>query len=330
MKEFWKLYLRERLPAAGLFALCCCVFGVTFRLYGLPIGAVGYPALVCAVLWLVYVGLRGARAAKKHKALSALTEALTEEMLPPPTAADDADYRRIIVLLRRARQRQAADEARRFRDMTDYYTLWAHQIKTPIAAMRLTLQNEDSQLSHRATAELGRIERYVEMVLAYLRLDADSTDYVLRECALDPIVRGAVKRFSGEFIERKLAFSFQPTEARVLTDEKWLSFVLGQLLSNALKYTPEGRISVYLEPPCTLCISDTGIGIAPEDLPRIFEQGFTGGNGRADKHASGLGLYLCRRVCRNLGHGIAAESEPGRGTTVRLDLARKNPAAEQM
>ena len=114
----------------------------------------------------------------------------------------------------------------------------------------------------------------------------------------------------------------------MLTDEKWLSFVLEQLLSNALKDTPAGKISIWLEAPTTLCIADTGIGIAPEDLPRVFEQGFTGYNGREDKRASGLGLYLCRRVCRSLGHGLSMESAPGRGARGRLDLSRRSPGAE--
>ena len=328
MKDFWRLWLRGTLPALGLFALGCAVFAAAFWLYGLPLGAVGYPALICLVLWLCYGLLRGARALKKHRTLRALTAALTPDMLPDADTVDDADYRRIIALLQDAREAQTDAAAQRFADMTEYYTLWAHQIKTPIAAMRLTLQNEDTALSRRLTAELGRVERYVEMVLAYLRLDADATDYVLREYELDPIVRGAVKKFSGEFIQRRLALDFRPTGLRVLTDEKWLSFVLEQLLSNALKYTPEGRISIYAEAPATLCVADTGIGIAPEDLPRIFEQGFTGYNGRADKQASGLGLYLCRRVCKNLGHTITARSEPGKGTTVRLDLSRKALAVE--
>ena len=328
MKDFWKLYLCAQLPALGLFALCCAVFGATFWLYGLPLGAIVYPAFVSLVLWLAYALFRGARAAKKHQTLSALTAALTENMLPSAETVDDADYRRIIALLQDARREQESNAARKYADMVDYYTLWAHQIKTPIAAMRLTLQNEDTPLSRRLTAELGRVERYVEMVLAYLRLDASATDYVLREYDLAPIVRGAVKKFSGEFIERRLTLDFQPTNARVLTDEKWLSFVLEQLFSNALKYTPEGKVSIYMEAPATLCVADTGIGIAPEDLPRIFEQGYTGYNGRADKRASGLGLYLCRRVCQNLGHTISAESEPGKGTTVRLDLARKRLAVE--
>ena len=328
MKAYWKLYLREKLPALGLFALCCLLFGAAFWLYGLPLGAVAYPALVCLVLWLVFAAFRIARALRKHQSLSALTAALTEDMLPKVQTADDADYRQIISLLQEARRMQETHSAQSYDDMVEYYTLWAHQIKTPIAAMRLTLQNEDSALSLRLTAELGRVERYVEMVLAYLRLDADSTDYVLREYELDAIVRGAVRQFSGEFILRRLAFEFRPTNARVLTDEKWLSFVLEQLLSNALKYTPEGGVSVFMEQPGVLCIRDTGIGIAPEDLPRIFERGYTGFNGRTDKHASGLGLYLCRRVCRNLGHTIAIASEPGKGTTVRLNLARKKLIAE--
>ena len=328
MKAFRKRWLRGCLPPLGLFALSCAVFAAAFWLYGLPPEAVLYPALICAVLWLVWAVRRGVRAAEKHRALSALTAALTEEMLPEPETADDADYQRIVALLREAQHTQESAAARKYDDMVTYYTLWVHQIKTPIASMRLTLQNEDTPLSRRLTSELGRVERYVEMVLAYLRLDADSTDYVLRECELDALVRSAVKKFSGEFIERKLALDFQPTGARVLSDEKWLAFVLEQLLSNALKYTPSGSVSIRLEAPDVLCIADTGIGIAPEDLPRIFEQGFTGYNGREDKRASGLGLYLCRRVCRNLGHTISVESELGKGTAVRLDLSRKTLGAE--
>ncbi|MBO4676457.1 MAG: sensor histidine kinase [Oscillospiraceae bacterium] len=328
MKDFLRLWLRSRLPAIGLFLLCCAVFALVFRLYGLPLGAVGYPALICAVLWLIFALFRFRRALRKHRILSALTAALTEDMLPEADMPEDGDYRRILALLQEARLAREAEARRKTADMTEYYTLWAHQIKTPLAAMRLTLQNEDSPLSRRLTAELGRVDRYVEMVLAYLRLDASATDYVLREYDLDPILRAAVKKFSGEFIDRRLALDLQPTGLRVLTDEKWLSFVLEQLLSNALKYTPSGKIRIYAEEPAALCIADTGIGIAPEDLPRIFEPGFTGLNGRTDKRASGLGLYLCRRVCRNLGHGISAESEPGRGTVLRLDLSRKPLQAE--
>ena len=223
-----------------------------------------------------------------------------------------------------AQAKAAADRA----DMLEYYTLWAHQIKTPIAAMRLRLQSEDSDFSRRLLTDLGRIEQYVEMVLTYLRLEGEGTDYVFREAKLDDIVRPALRRFAGEFIARRLTLDYTPTDVRVFTDEKWLSFVIEQVLSNALKYTPQGGVSVYVEEPKTLCIRDTGIGIAPEDLPRIFERGYTGLQGRADKRASGIGLYLCRRICRNLGHTITAESRPGEGTTVRIKLEEKKITVE--
>lgn len=117
-----------------------------------------------------------------------------------------------------------------------------------------------------------------------------------------------------------LETDYQPLNAQIMTDEKWLLFVIEQILSNALKYTQQGCVSIYLESPKILCIRDTGMGIAAEDLPRIFEKGYTGYNGRTDKKASGLGLYLCARICRNLGHGISAESEPDKGTVIKLNL----------
>lgn len=214
----------------------------------------------------------------------------------------------------------AADN--RYRDAIEYYTTWAHQIKTPIASMRLALQGEDTALFRRLLSDLSRTEQYVEMVMAFLRLEDAPGDYVFREVALDEVLRQALRRFSAEFIDRRLRLDYTPTGLTVLTDEKWLCFVLEQLLSNALKYTREGSITVELAGERVLAIRDTGIGIAPEDLPRIFEKGYTGQNGRADKRASGLGLYLCSRICRNLGVGLTVKSTSGVGTTLLLDFTQ--------
>ena len=202
-------------------------------------------------------------------------------------------------MLFRSRERLAREEEMngKYRDMVDYYTLWAHQIKTPIASMDLQLQSQDTPLARQLSVELARIGQYVEMVLVFLRLDSESTDYVFREYDLDALVRRSLRGFAGEFISRKLKLCYTPMELSVVTDEKWLSFVVEQVLSNALKYTPEGSVFVYLEEPDTLCIRDTGIGIAAEDLPRIYEKSFTGCQGRADHRASGIGLYLCKRIC---------------------------------
>lgn len=167
----------------------------------------------------------------------------------------------------------------------------------------------------------------VEMVLVFLRLDSSTTDYVIRRHSLDDIVRPAVRRFAGEFIRRRLRLEYQPLDHTVVTDGKWLGFVVEQVLSNALKYTASGSVTISMDGD-DLCIRDTGMGIAAEDLPRIFEQGFTGVNGRRDRRASGIGLYLCRRICGNLGHTIRASSVPNQGTEIRIGLGQKKTLPE--
>ena len=205
--------------------------------------------------------------------------------------------------------------------MVDYYTLWVHQIKTPIASMHLQLQGQDSRLCRALQGDLFRIEQYVEMVLTYLRLDTRETDYVFRPCDIDALTRQCIKKFSAEFIRRGLALEYEPCPLTVVTDEKWLAFVIEQILSNALKYTKTGTITVAILPQEKLIIRDTGIGIAPQDLPRIFENGFTGFNGRTDKKASGIGLYLSKRILDNLGCKIEVISALGKGTEVGIDLS---------
>ncbi len=323
MKLFLR-YLKGRRSALLAFAVFALALGLSFMLYRLPVRAVLYPTGLCASAGFIALGLDYARVRRRHLLLKDLRE--PEAGLPEPVDIEAADYRAIaerILEARRALEDRTDAEARA---MVDYYTLWVHQVKTPIAAMRLRLQGQDSAEARALLSELMRVEHYVEMVLTYLRLEGEGTDYVIRRVDLDALLRGVFKRFSGEFILRKLKLDYAPTGARVLTDEKWLAFVVEQVLSNALKYTPAGSISVYLEAPATLCVRDTGIGIAPEDLPRVFEQGYTGLVGREDRRASGIGLYLCKRVCDSLGHGIAIQSVPGGGTTVRIDLSeRKTP-----
>lgn len=322
--QFFFSYLYHRRKVLLLLFFFLLLFAVSFWLYRLPVEAVAYPALICAAIGLAVLILGSLRASRRHRLLVRLADSLTElpRSLPEPRTQDDEDYQLLVGALCEEQRRLKSAMELRYADMIDYYTVWAHQIKTPIASMRLTLQEEDSEFSRRAGEDLLRIEQYVEMVLCYLRLDSDSTDYVFREQELDPILRQAVRRLSGQFIRRRMHLQYEPLGVRVLTDEKWLLFVVEQVLTNALKYTPAGgTITIELEEPKTLCIRDTGIGIAPEDLPRIFEKGYTGVNGRADKKASGLGLYLCRRICRALGHTIRANSSPDSGTVIRIDLS---------
>lgn len=320
MKLFGR-YLRSRAPVLLLFALFAGIMACSFFLYHLPLDAVLYPAALCALAGAAALVIGFLRTLRVHRLIAGIREMDTE--LPEVRDVTAADYRDIVRLLREQNREARTRAETDMNAMMDYYTLWAHQIKTPIASMRLRLQEEDTAEARALLADLGRIERYVSMVLTYLRLEGGGTDYVIRETDLDGVLRPVFKQFAGEFISRKLKLDYTPIQLRVLTDEKWLSFVVEQLLSNALKYTVKGSVSVYLEEPATLCVRDTGIGIAPEDLPRVFERSYTGLTGRADKRASGLGLSLCKQVCDSLGHGISIESVPDRGTVVRVDLSAR-------
>lgn len=322
MREFFITYLKQRKQLIGINALFFLIFGVTFKLYHLPMRAVFYPVLLCTVFGCIFHIFHFYKIWNKHKQLQKLEMLPTnlEEMLPEPSTYEEEDYQKILLLLMEERKKLESGKNQLYNDMIDYYTTWAHQIKTPIASMKLTLQNEDSELSRRLSGDLFRIEQYVEMVLMFLRLDSSSTDYVIKEYELDDMIKSAVRKFARQFIQRRIRLDYQPVDVRVLTDEKWFSFVIEQVLSNALKYTSEGSVAITVEDAKTLCIRDTGMGIAPEDLPRIFEKGYTGYNGRSDKKASGIGLYLCKRICNNLGHRISAESELDKGTTIKIDM----------
>jgi signal transduction histidine kinase len=312
-----------------LFLVFALVFAAVLSLYALEAEAVLYAALLCFCLGLAAFGFGLRRYIARHKALRALMPniELGLDGLPEPNGAIEADYQELLRLLyaQSLAVRSESDGARR--DMADYYTLWAHQIKTPLAAMRLLLAENGGPNAGLLQGELLKTEQYVDMVLQYVRLSGDVSDLLLRRCDLDPVIRGSLRKFARLFALKKLDFSFTETGLTVLTDEKWLAFVIEQLFSNALKYTDSGKISIYAEGE-TLVISDTGIGIRPEDLPRVCEKGYTGTGGRADKKATGIGLFLCKKVLTKLGHSLELSSKVGVGTTVKIGLARSEARFE--
>lgn len=321
--SFFKGYLKERWKRLLMLLLFACIFAFSFWVYRLPVRAVMYPCALCLLFGAVFVVYDMTKAYRRHKFFEELHRRNTEliSALPEPEGIVDSDYQQLISVLKEKIAEITAQTDSRIRDTVDYYTIWAHQIKTPIAAMRLTLQKEDVPEARRLASELSRIEQYVEMVLVFVRLGSDYSDYVFARQDIDEIIRNSVKKFASEFIDRRIRLEYDSVDIQAVTDEKWFAFVVEQLLSNALKYTREGSIKIYSEGK-VLCIKDTGIGIAPEDLPRVFDKGYTGCNGRTDRRASGLGLYLCRRICENLGIDISISSTVGEGTTVRLDLGQ--------
>lgn len=320
---FWA-WLSSRRLAAAAWLFCVLMSMVIFWLYGLPGEALCYLLCLCVTGSTLLAGIGFVRFRRKHRTLVQMEQGILVDLenLPEADSLIEEDYLRLVHrLVWEKRQDQAkADGA--LADRMAYYTLWVHQIKTPIAAMDLLLQAGQGKTTE-LEIELQKITQYVDMVLQYLRLDSDSRDLVLRACSLDDVVRQTVRKYAKVFILKKIRLVVEDTGQIVLSDEKWLAFLLEQLLSNALKYTSSGgTISLYWEGDGTLVLRDSGIGIASEDLPRVFDKGFTGQNGRMDKKASGIGLYLCRRVADLLGHTLTIASQQGKGTQVRIGLQR--------
>jgi signal transduction histidine kinase len=314
-------YLKRHYKIIILLVLFIAIFTAVFSLYSLPVEAVLYAGALCLVIGILLFFIGYFRYVYHHHELSAMLRNVTVSIddLPKPRGALETDYQELIKALFKEKLRVESDADIDRHDLIDYYTLWAHQIKTPIAAMRLILQSEESSQNASLSAELFKIEQYVEMVLQYLRLDSSTTDFLFQTYDLNSIIRQAVRKYAKLFILNKIELDFKESDISVLTDEKWLCFVIEQILSNALKYTPSGKVSIYTE-GMDLFIEDTGIGIKAEDLPRVFEKGFTGFNGREDKKSTGIGLYLCKKILVKLGHTISIGSNTGRGTRVKIGL----------
>ena len=217
-----------------------------------------------------------------------------------------------------------SDAENRYNDLVDYYTLWVHQIKTPIAASKLLVSEvEDRQLKQQLEQEIFKIDSYTNLVLQYLRLESFHDDLVLKKENLEDLVKEVIRKYSLFFIQKGLSINLHDLDRSIVTDKKWLLVVIEQILSNSLKYTNEGGIEIFMDGQ-ELCIKDTGIGIKNSDRLRVFERGFSGYNGRMTQQSSGLGLYLSQKIIQELGHQIRIESELGKGTTVRIQFSEVN------
>lgn len=317
-----------------------CIHLLYMYLIGARKQDVVYAAVLDAILLLITVLVGFFRYSSKVKALSNALERPVEEQAQLPEATDDVEilYQRLLENQSIARSESESSAAIRQSQMRDYYSMWVHQIKTPISAMKLLLEaereelgllicDEEQQASLKELSdnvasfedELFRIEEYVSMALQYQRVSSTENDFVLEKVSVDGVIRDTIKKYAKIMIRRHIGINYSGTGQEVYTDGKWLAFMLEQILSNAIKYTPQGVVTIETaeeKDRFFITIKDTGIGIKAEDLPRVFEKGYTGYNGHADKKATGIGLYLCRQMADKLGHTIRMESEIGKGTKV--------------
>ena len=205
----------------------------------------------------------------------------------------------------------------------EYIETWVHEIKTPIASAKLILENDNSNLSERINYEMKRVEGFIEQVLYYARSSDVSKDYIIKEFSLRSVVMKSVKSNSRDFINKNIKLDIRGIEGNIFSDEKWVEFIINKIIINAMKFSiaNEGKVSIYSkvnENNIILTIEDNGVGINEKDIDRVFEKGFTGENGRKFGKSTGIGLYLCKKLCDKLGIGISLNSKENIGTKVNI------------
>ncbi len=209
------------------------------------------------------------------------------------------------------------------KEYREYIEMWVHEIKTPIASARLIIENNEDVVTNRIGNELNKVEKYIEQVLYYSKSSDVSKDYIIREFSLEGCVMAVIKKNSRDFINKRTALDICDIKETIFSDRKWVEFILNQIVGNAVKYSTEdgGRVKISTEErdnQVILTIEDNGVGISERDLGRVFEKGFTGDNGRLFGKSTGMGLYLCKKLCDRLGIGISINSTSGVGTSVRV------------
>ena len=323
--EILKSYLKKNIKVYILFIVFIFIFFIMFYLYNLPLEALIYTGSFCFLAALIASISDYANYKESYKKLNFLEQNILNDLDALPKSLDIRIdyYHKIIEKLYEELEKLTQENRQKNTDMVDYYSMWVHQIKTPIAAMNFLLDNEEVDRKI-LQQELFKIERYVEMVLTYIRLDSISSDYVITKINLDEVVKDSVKKYATIFINKKIKLNYVSHETMIISDKKWLSFAFEQILGNSVKYSSAGGEITIETCENKLVIEDRGIGIKEEDLPRIFEKGFTGFNGRYEKKSSGLGLYLCKKTLDKLGHHIEISSKVGEGTRIEITFPKED------
>lgn len=328
-------YIKSKKCSILLWFICVILMGIILWLSNVEPAVFLYPMILCSAIILIAWLYEGLLFYKRHRVLSMVRHHIDVTLDKLPEAVDlmEQDYQCLLAELMQKKDEKIHALYDIHKDTFDYITLWTHQLKTPITAIRLLAEQMEEDNRSELLFRLFEMEQYCDLMLSYLRMEGDGTDYLLQHYSVRSMVHQAVKYFARIFIYKGISVKVEiPDDIYVITDEKWMVFVLKQLISNALKYTKQGCITISCD--CVeqtkdgtdereisaLRIEDTGIGILAEDLPRIFERGYTGYNGRRDKKATGLGLFLSKRILQQIGHSIAITSIPAEGTIVTIDF----------
>lgn len=359
--KYVRAYIKENVKWFLAILFSGVIMTVIMLLNNIAWDEIAYGMFVCLVFTVIVAGAGFYKYYGCCKRLEELEKVITvtTDNMPQPEYQYEAQYQECIRLLEREKGKILNEMLHRQQELSEYYSMWVHQIKTPIAALKLLIDEEASLKegvsqtilgTEKKQQELFKIEQYVDMALQYMRLGSATNDFVIKETCLDDVIRNAIHKYARQFVYKKLHLTYEQTQLCAITDEKWLGFVIGQLLSNAIKYTKSGGIiidvynkeyeaednnAIWIEKkdivPCKeiiIAIEDTGIGISAEDLPRVCEMGYTGNNGHGCAAGvdgtTGIGLYLCRQILDKLGHKLRISSTKGVGTRIEIVILWHN------
>ena len=324
-----KLYWKQKLSIMLLNFLCMIGLAIFLHVTGNSFDSIFLICLIWIVILTVHLVMAYYSRKTQMEKLLKLTEQLEEryllsEVMEKPERADDQVYYRLLKLAGKSMLEQVAEVRRERTQYREYVEQWVHEIKTPITAMKLLCENVHLPETKELLVELEKINCFTEQALYYARSEHTEKDYSVREIRLFDVIHQSIAENKYLLLQNGVGIELQETDDIVYSDEKWLCFILNQLIVNSVKYrTKQPVLKFYTEyqgNQIILCVQDNGIGIDAGDLPRIFEKGFTGQNGRKAAHSStGIGLYLCKRLCDKLGIGICADSKDS-GTIVRLSF----------
>lgn len=323
-----KQYLKTQLPVILINLLGMLALALFLIASGNSIQTV----LFILVVWLIVLAsclLLFYFSRKKYlNKLLDMTEQLKERYLLPeimqePERADEQVFYQIMKMAEKSMLERIGEVQRERKEYKEYIEQWIHEVKTPITAIKLICENNRCSFTRELMAELENINRFTEQALYYARSEHTEKDYSVREINLSDVVHGAIADNKYLLRQNNVAVTVEDVEYSIYSDDKWLRFILDQLISNAVKYRADQPVlhffAVKENDRIILSVEDNGIGIPQSDLPRIFEKGFTGQNGRTIHSSTGIGLYLCRRLCDKLGIGISASSER-KGTAISLSF----------
>ena len=323
-RRYWK----NRIPFLLTNLICMVALTVFLLVCDISISAVLLILVVWALVLLAGLLLTYWKRNRQMRQLLDMAGQLSErylisEVMELPEQAEDQVYYRLLKMAGKSMLEQISEVKRERLEYKEYIEQWIHEIKTPITAMKLLCENHRTDWTKELLLELEKTNRFTEQALYFARSEYTEKDYSVREIALTQIVHQAIADNKYLLLQSGMRLEVEEIQDTVYSDEKWVRFILNQLIANAVKYRagqPVLRFSTCRQQDqVVLMVEDNGIGISPADLPRIFEKGFTGQNGRIVHQSTGIGLYLCKRLCEKLGIGISANSE-GKGTTISLSF----------